>query len=69
MEGYTPRQVAKRLGQVGIFVWDGNYYALAVTERLGVEERGGMVRVGIAHYNTAGEVDRLLAVVNDLARL
>ena len=67
LEGYTPRQVAERLGQAGIFVWDGNYYALAVTERLGVEESGGMVRVGIAHYNTAAEVDRLLAVVNDLA--
>jgi selenocysteine lyase/cysteine desulfurase len=48
-------------------VWDGNYYALAVTERLGVEERGGMVRVGIAHYNTAAEVERLLGVVNGLA--
>jgi selenocysteine lyase/cysteine desulfurase len=67
MEGYTPRQVAERLGQEGIFVWDGNYYALAVTERLGVEDDDGMVRVGIAHYNTAAEVDRLLAVVNDLA--
>jgi selenocysteine lyase/cysteine desulfurase len=60
--------VAERLGQAGIFVWDGNYYALAVTERLGVEESGEMVRVGIAHYNTAAEVDRLLAVVNDLAQ-
>jgi selenocysteine lyase/cysteine desulfurase len=69
LEGYTPRQVAERLGDEGIFVWDGNYYALAVTERLGVEERGGMVRVGIAHYNTAAEVDRLLAVVDDLVGL
>jgi selenocysteine lyase/cysteine desulfurase len=68
LEGYTPRQVAERLGGEGIFVWDGNYYALAVTERLGVEESGGMVRVGIAHYNTLDEVDRLLAVVNDLAQ-
>jgi selenocysteine lyase/cysteine desulfurase len=68
LEGYTPRQVAERLGQAGIFVWDLRYYALAVTERLGVEESGGMVRVGVAHYNTMGEVDRLLAAVNDLAR-
>ena len=68
LQGYTPRQVAERLGQAGIFVWDGNYYALAVTEWLGVEESGGMVRVGIAHYNTAAEVDRLLSVVSDLAR-
>jgi selenocysteine lyase/cysteine desulfurase len=42
--------VAERLGQAGIFVWDGNYYALPVTERLRVEESGGMVRVGIAHF-------------------
>ncbi len=49
------------MGQAGIFVWNGNYYALAVTERSGVEESGGMVRAGIAHYNTMGEVDRLLA--------
>jgi cysteine desulfurase family protein (TIGR01976 family) len=68
LEGYSPRQVAERLGQEGIFVWDGNYYALEVTERLGVEENGGMVRVGIAHYNTLGEIERLLAVVDDLAR-
>lgn len=61
MQGLTPAQVAERLGEVGIFVWDGNYYALAVTQRLGVEESGGMVRVGIVHYNTAEEVDRLLA--------
>jgi cysteine desulfurase family protein (TIGR01976 family) len=66
--GYTPRQVAERLGEEGIFVWDGNYYALAVTERLGVEESGGMVRVGIAHYNTPEEVERLLGVVSGLAR-
>jgi selenocysteine lyase/cysteine desulfurase len=68
LEGYTPRQVAERLGEDGIFVWDGNYYALAVTERLGVEESGGMVRVGIAHYNTLEEVERLLTVVSNLAR-
>jgi selenocysteine lyase/cysteine desulfurase len=67
LDGYTPRQVAERLGEEVIFVWDGNYYALAVTERLGVEESGGMVRVGIAHYNTMGEVERLLAAVDDLA--
>jgi selenocysteine lyase/cysteine desulfurase len=65
LDGYSPREVAEQLGRAGIFVWDGNYYALAVTERLGVEETGGLVRVGIAHYNTAEEVDRLLTVVND----
>jgi cysteine desulfurase family protein (TIGR01976 family) len=67
MQQHTPAQVAERLGQAGIFVWDGNYYALAVSQRLGVEGQGGMVRVGIAHYNTAGEVDRLLETLRAMA--
>jgi selenocysteine lyase/cysteine desulfurase len=46
LERSTSRQVAERLGRESICVWDGNYYALAVTERLGVEADGGMVRVG-----------------------
>ena len=54
-----PRVVAEKLAQEGIYVWDGNYYALNVSERLGVEEHGGMVRVGAAHYNTLDEVARL----------
>lgn len=68
MAGHSPQAIAQRLGDAGIFVWDGNYYALSVTERLGVEESGGMVRVGIAHYNTAEEVERLLEVLKGLAR-
>jgi cysteine desulfurase family protein (TIGR01976 family) len=67
MEGFTPRQVAEHLGERGIFVWDGNYYALAVTERLGVEDSGGMVRVGLVHYNTSEEVDRLLEELQQLS--
>jgi cysteine desulfurase family protein (TIGR01976 family) len=58
MEGRHPREIAEKLGQEGFYVWDGNYYALAVTERLGVESNGGMVRVGAAHYNTLDEVAR-----------
>ncbi|GAB4417230.1 MAG: cysteine desulfurase-like protein [Anaerolineae bacterium] len=64
--GYTPRQIAAHLGQRGIFVWDGNYLALSVTERLGLEGSGGMVRVGLVHYNTLAEVDRLLAALREL---
>ena len=59
LEGHSPRQVAERLAQANIYVWNGNYYALAVTERLGVEDKGGMVRVGLAHYNTGEEIERL----------
>jgi len=54
-----PRAVAEKLAQEGIYAWDGNYYAINVTERLGLEESGGMVRVGAAHYNTLEEVERL----------
>jgi cysteine desulfurase family protein (TIGR01976 family) len=68
LDGFTPRQVAEHLGKRGIFVWHGNYYALSLSERLGVEEKGGMVRVGLAHYNTPGEVERLVGDLQDLAR-
>jgi cysteine desulfurase family protein (TIGR01976 family) len=59
LKNHHPVQVAERLGDAGIYVWDGNYYALAVTKRLGLEESGGMVRVGAVHYNTLEEVSRL----------
>jgi len=59
LKGRHPRDIAQALGQAGIYVWDGNYYALAVTTRLGLEESGGMVRVGPAHYNTVKEIERL----------
>jgi len=54
-----PRAIAAALGEQGIFVWDGNYYALSVTERLGLEGKGGMVRIGAVHYNTVEEIRRL----------
>lgn len=66
IEGRSPREVASRLGERGIFVWDGNYYALSLSERLGVEAQGGMVRVGLAHYNTAEEIDRLIEELKKL---
>jgi cysteine desulfurase family protein (TIGR01976 family) len=67
LAGNDPRHVAERLGAAGINVWDGNYYALALMERLGLEEQGGAVRVGLAHYNTAGEVDRFLHALEAIA--
>ncbi|HEY2981111.1 MAG TPA: cysteine desulfurase-like protein [Anaerolineales bacterium] len=59
----APRAVAEKLAAQGIYVWDGNYYAINVTERLGLEDSGGMVRVGAAHYNTLEEVERLKEVL------
>jgi selenocysteine lyase/cysteine desulfurase len=63
----TPLDCAKFLGDRGIFTWDGNYYALNLTERLGVEKTGGLLRIGLVHYNTAEEVDRLLLAMRGLA--
>ncbi len=54
-----PRAIAAALGAQGIYVWDGHYYALAVVERLGLADSGGMVRVGAVHYNTVDEIHRL----------
>ena len=67
LEGKHPKAVAEALAKENIYVWDGNYYALAVTERLGVEESGGMVRVGAVHYNTLEEVERLGEVLKKIA--
>jgi cysteine desulfurase family protein (TIGR01976 family) len=57
--------LAEYLGERGLYTWHGNYYALGLTESLGLEPQG-MLRVGLVHYNTAEEVDRLLAILRDL---
>lgn len=67
LDPHTPYDIARYLGEKGIFVWDGNYYAINLSERLGVEERGGMVRIGLAHYNTVDEIERLLVALRELA--
>jgi len=61
----TASQLAARLGERGIFVWHGNYYALPLTERLGLEPEG-MVRIGPVHYNTCEEMDRLLTELKNV---
>jgi len=63
-----PRQVAERLAAENIFVWSGGFYAIEVLARLGLENSGGLVRVGLCHYNTVQEVDRTLAAVDAIAR-
>jgi selenocysteine lyase/cysteine desulfurase len=65
LEGHTPTEVAAFLGERGIFTWDGNFYALNLTERLGVQASGGLLRIGLVHYNTADEVERLLAALRE----
>jgi cysteine desulfurase family protein (TIGR01976 family) len=65
---HTPLQLATALGDRGIFTWDGNYYALNLSERLDVEKDGGFLRIGLAHYNTLEEVTRLLTALREIAK-
>lgn len=67
LEGHPPDAVAGYLAERGVYVWSGNFYAVAVTEALGLEDKGGVVRAGLAHYNTAEEVDYCLACLRELA--
>lgn len=66
IEGRTPLQLATKLGERGIFTWDGNYYALNLTEHLGVEKSGGFLRIGLVHYNTGEEVARVIAGLREI---
>jgi cysteine desulfurase family protein (TIGR01976 family) len=66
IDGIAPDEIGRRLGEQGIAVWPGNYYALEVLRRLGLEETGGAVRAGFVHYNTHAEVDRLLDALSRL---
>ena len=63
---HTPLELAAKLGERGFFTWDGNYYALNLTEHLDVEKSGGFLRIGLVHYNTHDEVDRLLAALREI---
>jgi len=65
-ESLSPQEAATRLGEQGFAVWHGNYYAVEIMKRLGLEN--GAVRVGIVHYNTADEVERLLGALDEIAR-
>jgi selenocysteine lyase/cysteine desulfurase len=64
---HNPTEIATFLGKRGIFTWDGNFYALNLSERLGVEQKGGVLRVGLVHYNAAEEVQRLLDALHEFS--
>ncbi len=66
LDGWHPRAVAEALAQKHINVWSGNYYAVAIVERLGLQEQGGMVRVGLTHYNTQDEINTLVEALSSL---
>jgi cysteine desulfurase family protein (TIGR01976 family) len=66
IDGHTPRAISEALGREGIATWDGDFYATGLIERLGLAESGGVLRIGLTHYNTSDEIDR---VVGALARI
>jgi cysteine desulfurase family protein (TIGR01976 family) len=66
IQGHTPLQLATKLGERGFFTWDGNYYALNLTEQLDVERQGGFLRIGLVHYNTMEEVEQLLVALREI---
>jgi cysteine desulfurase family protein (TIGR01976 family) len=65
--GVHPRAAAEALGRRGIYAWDGDFYATGLIERLGKAETGGVLRLGLVHYNTAAEVDRTVEAITRLA--
>jgi selenocysteine lyase/cysteine desulfurase len=65
--GVHPRTAAEALGAQGIFAWDGDFYATGLIERLGKGESGGVLRLGLVHYNTAAEVDRVVEAIDRIA--
>jgi selenocysteine lyase/cysteine desulfurase len=67
LEGHAPVDVARTLGDAAIFAYCGDFYAVGAIERLGLAQSGGLIRIGINHYNIEAEVDRLLARIRDIA--
>jgi len=68
LDGFLAGEAARTLGERGLFVWDGDFYAARLVELLGLSQRGGLIRVGLAPYTTQGELERLVTAVGDLSR-
>jgi cysteine desulfurase family protein (TIGR01976 family) len=66
LDGHDPNAIARHLAARGIFAWAGHFYAVEVVDRLGLADAGGLLRVGLCHYSTAEEVDRLIAALREL---
>lgn len=63
---YAPEFIAKTLGEHNICVWNGHFYALGLVRQLGLEESGGVVRIGCMHYNTTAEIDMLFDILENI---
>jgi len=68
VEGKDPERLADEIGNHGIYVWNGHNYALAIVERLGLLEAGGMIRVGPVHYNTMDELEKFGEVLKKVVK-
>jgi cysteine desulfurase family protein (TIGR01976 family) len=66
LRGHSPQDVERHLAEKGIFAWSGNFYAVETVAHLGLADQGGLVRVGMCHYNTAEEVDLLLTALGEI---
>ncbi|MDF7775636.1 cysteine desulfurase-like protein [Sphingomonas sp. AOB5] len=66
IEGHHPDAIAQHLAGQEIYAWSGHFYAVEVLDRLGLADKGGLLRIGLCHYSTAGEVDRLIAALKQL---
>ena len=67
--GRSAGDVQRRLGELGIFVWSGHYYAVETMQRLGVLQAGGLVRIGFVHYNTVEELARLMNALDEISEV
>ena len=67
LRGHSPQNVERRLAEKGIFAWSGSFYAVETIAHLGLADQGGLVRVGLCHYNTAEEVDLLLSALGEIS--
>ncbi|ABA21448.1 Cysteine desulfurase related protein [Trichormus variabilis ATCC 29413] len=66
LQGKSPESIARTLGDRGIFSWHGNFYALNLTEKLGIENDGGLLRLGLVHYNSVEEIIQLLQALKEI---
>jgi len=68
LDGFSAEQACRALGARGIFAWDGHFYAFRLVQKLNLLDRGGLIRIGLAPYNTAAEIERLVTAVGELSR-
>jgi cysteine desulfurase family protein (TIGR01976 family) len=66
IEGHSPDAIAAHLAAREIYSWAGHFYAVEVLDRLGLADRGGLLRIGLCHYSNLGEIDRLIAALGQI---